>query len=321
MMIEKKLLKIPLAEIDFKDNFLWFSVGEPPEDLEKSIRVYGVLSPPFVFFDPGKSRYLIVTGFRRLEIARKLGFSEVECFVLGNNIPTEDIFFLALNERIGKRELNPAEKSLVIMKSVELLGKEKTIERVLPLIGLEQSKKILDQYLLISRLGELMLDSLAAGKVSVQAAVELCKVSERDRKKILELLLTLGCSASIQKELVVFCREIAAREEISIKEVLSDPAVQKILNDPRLNRRQKTAFVREYLRKRRFPLFTRKEIEFGEKVERMKLPSGVFIKPPHYFEGDRWSIELIFRSPDDLKAKMGAVTRVIDGGLMQELME
>ncbi len=311
-MIKKVPAEIRLDEINFANEEFRFSIGEPPKLLADSIKSYGVLVPPWVIShsdDP--VGYRILTGFRRLEAAKLLGLEKVLCLLIENYLSHRDLFLMALNERVGKRELNPAEKALVVGKSEELLGVEKSIRRVLPLIGLEPSEKIFAQYLAISRLGKRVLEALSRDEISQAAALELTKVKEQGRKRIVEVVTTLGCSSSIQKEIVIFCREIAAREKIPVEEIFEDTEVEKILWNQELNRREKTALVRDYLRKRRYPMLVKCEREFQEQLKNLSFPAGATIKAPQYFEGNRWTLEVVFRNEKELREKISAIENVV----------
>ena len=320
-MINKSLEKINISDIDFSIDDFRFCCGVQPDQLESSIAKYCVLVPPYLYHCSGNRNFAIVTGFRRLEIAKRLGMVAVNCFVLEKGISHENLFLLALNERVGKRELNPAEKAILVGKAVSLFGKGRSIKEILPLIGLEPSEKILSQYLAVSKLSMNILEKLATGELSIQGALELCKIDEKDRAKIVEILVKLGCSASIQKEIVVYCKEIGAREKKAPGQIIEEPQVREILDDPELNRREKTNLLRTYLRKKRYPLITKREAEFRKKLSKLSLPSGITIKPPQYFEGNRWSIELVFWSPEELNKKVSAVERVIKNGSIESLLE
>ncbi len=320
-MIERDIEQVSLKNIDFVDETFRISVGEPTRLLRESIRTYGLLCPP-ILHDPRNGQNLtIVTGFRRLRIARELGLDHLPCIIVKGDMATEDLFMLGLNERVGKRELNAAERARAISKSVSILGEDNTIQRIMPLIGLQPSRKVFEQFLEISGLEENILLAVAKEKISVQAATELCKLTGSERQAVAEVLLNLGCSASIQKEIVVFCREIAAREKISVVEIFNTSEARAILDNPELNRREKTKLVRDYLKKRRYPLLTRREVEFEKNVRELKLPFGVTVKHPPYFEGDRWILEVTFRDKNDLERKLRKIDDLVETDRLTKLLK
>ena len=314
MKIKRNFEEISLADIDFSNEYFKFAVGSPPEQLRESIKGYGILCPPILYVSGDGGKLVIVSGFGRLHVARELKITKLVAAVITQNVSMADLLMLALNERIGKRALNAAEQALVVSKAANIAGRENTIKQVMPLVGLEPSGKVFDQYLMLSGLERPLLNYLAENRISVQAALELCKVEATERLALAELLLSLGCSASIQKDVVVLCREIALREKLPVHEILADSEARQIMDNPGLNRRQKTNLLRVYLRKRRYPLLSKREAQFKQSVDELRLPPGVMVKPPPYFEGDRWSLEVGFRDEKELASKLKKIDELVASG-------
>ena len=319
MRPERTLQTFHLQDIDLANQEFRISFGRPFPRLRQSIRSHGIIDPPLVYYPPLKQTCQVVTGFRRLEFAAELGIHEVACLLITEETPGEDLLLLSFHEHVGKRELNEAEKAIILSKLDNIFSREEVVGGFLPLLGLEPSVTVLNGYLQLAGLEKNILLALAEKQLDKNTALELSRVEEESRKRLTNILIALKCSASIQKEIVVNVIEIAIREQKAIPDILEEPELQQIIDSGDLNRRQKANHVRRYLRKRRYPILTQHENEFKEKLEALNLPGGIAIKPPPYFEGERWQAEIAFKDPDHLKKKLIRLKKLIESEKLHTL--
>ncbi len=69
------------------------------------------------------------------------------------------------------------------------------------------------------------------------------------------------------------------------QDLINVPVVQDVVADPELDRNQKTAKLRFYLKQRRYPAICKAEKEFEKEIKCLKLGSGISLLPPPHFEG------------------------------------
>jgi ParB family chromosome partitioning protein len=98
-----RVLEIPLAEITVKRR-IRKRLGDLGS-LVNSLKRYGQLSPVIVNRD-----YVLISGQRRLEAARKLGWSTIKAVVLDRDTPLE-MLELEMEENVERRNFTPEELS------------------------------------------------------------------------------------------------------------------------------------------------------------------------------------------------------------------
>jgi ParB family chromosome partitioning protein len=107
-------------------------------------------------------------------------------------------------------------------------------------------------------------------------------------------------------------QDIAGRDRKFVGEVLQSTNIQAILAAEDLERNQKTALIRRYLKQTRFPNLSRAEERYHETVRALRLGPRMRIDPPPAFEGENYTLSLHFRHRQDLEhayRKLGALLK------------
>lgn len=150
------------------------------DDLAASIRSHGIINPITVVQDiqnPGK--YRVVAGFRRFAAARKAGLGEIPCHVISSSgMGLEEV---ALTENISRLEMTPYEECKAVQ---HLVNKKNTAKQVARKFGrtvrwVLVRKKLADA-------GEKVLEKVAAGMISMQAAAKLAHLSDESFREAME---------------------------------------------------------------------------------------------------------------------------------------
>lgn len=132
-------------------------ISEKFKQIVASIREIGIIEPPMVAPDKGKSgRYLLLDGHLRLEAAKQLGLPEIVCLV-----STDDEAF-TYNKHISR--LSPVQEHKMIVKATE---RGVPIERLAQVLGIDPSsiwrrKNLLDG--ICPEAQELLKDKMVAMK-------------------------------------------------------------------------------------------------------------------------------------------------------------
>jgi ParB family chromosome partitioning protein len=320
MMVESESCSIQLSKVDWNDTSCLITYGPLPDKLLLSIQTVGLIEPPLL---QGKQNGLfrIVCGGRRLAACRKIGLDSLTCRVLPSSIEHQRCLRLAIYDNVAQRTLNPVEKSLVLAKMAPYIKEPQLIDEFMPLLDLEPSITLFNRYLGLSDLGEVLLDSLAAGILNERIAFALARQEEGDRLAYLGLFDELPFSVSVQEEIVEAVEEIARKENLAPEEVLTSKELKALRQTAKRPPRQRAQEVRKHLQARRNPRLTARRERFAREARALAFPSGVRLLPPPYFEGPKWILECTFELAEELANQLRRVAQMTDLPEFQQIME
>jgi len=135
-----------------------------------------------------------------------------------------------------------------------------------------------------------------------------------------EIFTALQLSLSKQREIITLTKEIACREDITLADLLNGNAVKQIINDNNIDRSQKTAALRSYLKQRRFPSITSAETAFKTNWRKIKPATGLDLIPPRHFEGDIFSLRLQFKTLQELRACSRDIAEIAQHPVMEKII-
>ena len=142
---------VPIKSIDVDDQLTNFSWGVPVDSLHQSIEEVGVIHP--VTLAPVGNGFRIVCGHRRVKISSQLQTKEIPARILDLAPSDETMLMLNLSENQLHHHYSDIEKGLILFKLSEARVPEiRIIEKYMPMLGLEKSKKLLDDYLSTNQL-------------------------------------------------------------------------------------------------------------------------------------------------------------------------
>ena len=295
--------KIAVSEIDLDPGPFCMSFNFSLEQLKNSIERFGVLNAPYVT-KGSESRYTVVTGYRRLLALRELGWPEVVCHVLPDNIRPLEALLLNLHDNIVHRKMNEVEKAMVLVRLNRFVKQEALIKEFMPMLGIPANRYNLAILLRVPELEEQVRISIATQRISLRVAGLMMTLDSGDRLKVNELFTVLRLSLNQQWEVIQWIVEIAGREGRSAKEILVDDEVMGIVNNSEMSNPIKSKTIVKILRKRRFPSVVKAETAFKKGVSRLSLPQGLKIIPPPFFEGKKYRLEIGFTQGEELKEKV-----------------
>ncbi|MBU0566450.1 ParB/RepB/Spo0J family partition protein [bacterium] len=303
MDASREIRKVSVDRIDLKDKTFVFTYGECLEGLLLSLKKIGLVNPPLLR-EKAEEKFQIISGYKRILALTKLGKREVEALVYkGDEISDPDAFCLNLYENIGNRALNTIEKSIILNKLLKefRVKEEEIVCGYLPLLGLSPHKERLSLYLPLIELEDEIKEALVKERVSLLVAVKLLELSAEERGEVFGLMMKLRLGLNKQREVLTHLWEISRRDNISILELVRDDPISKIQADTRLSISQKAEKIRWILKKRRFPRLSLAQRSFKEKKDLLKLPANISLKPPPFFEGNKFKIEFSFGTKEELK--------------------
>ncbi len=305
------LVRVKLEDIDRSDER--FSMNFEPDLLAlcNSAKEVGILEP--VWLRAKGRRFQIINGFRRFDVAQRLGMKAVKALVWHEDqIDDRVAFQMGVHENVLARGLNVVEKSLVLDRLLTRFSFNcrEVVRKWLPLLDLEPSEKILKGFLLISAFSIGTKRYLLDHGVSLKNALLLAAFPEAERRSICGFLWDLRIGENVLREILTYLREIARREGTRVEDLLSNRKIQRILSDESLSGPQRTQAIRRFLRERRYPRLSDLEKRFSSYRKGMGLPPQVKITPPAFFEGDQFKIEFSFRSLKEYEDLLGTLEKL-----------
>jgi hypothetical protein len=312
-MMEKRIKSTPLmidiSDIDLKPGPFSMSFSFNLEPLKDSIDKFGLFNPPYLLKN-SDSTFTVVAGYRRLLAVRELGWPDILCQIIPGAFPPIEALLLNLNDNLIHRQLNNIEKGMVLTSLTRFLEEEEIIRDFMPTLGIPANRQTLRLFLGLQELEESIQVSVATERLSLRVAGLMLGIGKDDRLRINDLFTSLRFSFNQQWKTTQWIMEIANREELSIKEVLDKGDIIGVLNNDRINNPQKVKLLVMVLRSMRFPSLLEAERLFREGLSNLRLPSGVKIIPPPFFEGIDYKLEIVFTKGEGLKKNLTELSRL-----------
>ncbi len=315
----KKLEKVDINSIDIKDNTFNFTFPVKINEITESIKKVNLLNSVILFENSGK--YRIISGLKRVLAFRSLSLETIEAFVYRKDSISElEAFMIAVFDNKSIRRLNIVEKSVILnrLKMYHNLIDSEIIENYMPIIGLERSGKLLNDYLALSKFDNDLKECIVNRDIPIKILSLLASVSDEKLSLISMIITKLNLGSNKIKELVRLVDEIVEKDNVSINGLREDLNIDAELNSERITLSQKWEKIVCSLREKRFPMWSRIEKSLLRNVSSLNLPKNMRFSYPPYLEGDKFKIEVEFSSSDELKE---IANKLIDISKKEELSE
>ena len=253
------LTQISVHELD-EDTFFRFSTKKDLFKLRESVMKNGIRTPVQVV--PFKGKYRVVSGFKRVTIARQAGMERIPAEVL-QETDLPGLFLNVVTEQLTSRPLTLVEKARVI-GIFESLGftPDQLLHDVLSLIELPSRLDLLS-----------LMKEIREYPVPVQLYIELYHVSLKsirmfsglsDRELRIAAVFghTLQLTPFDLSEILTLLKEIGGRESLDLESVVKDMDIESLLQSNQ-TRNEKIQILKSRLQERRYPQITdyRKTLE------------------------------------------------------------
>ena len=305
-------------EIEEETPFL-LSWGFDNNRLKTSLARVGQVSP--LVLQPYKGRLRLICGHRRRLALRELGRREYSAVILSEQIDSRQALVLALEDNLGHRTFNDAEKTLALSLLAPYFPPQELIEQYMPRLGLPRRSESLDLFLKLVKLGPECLSALARGDLDPETGGLLADMTLKDRLAVVSLLERLRPGRNKRRQLVTWLTEIGRREGLTLGEIISGQRIGEILASGSLSRPQKEKQVRARLKTRRYPHLSLLEKEQKKLINSLNLPPGIRLEPPPNFEGLDFSIQITFSDLEELREGASVLERLLKSPDMAALVE
>lgn len=312
---------ISISEIDASDDTCCLRLKVDPADLVASMEAMGLINPP-VLAQKRNRTYRIICGFRRVKACQVLGWEKTKAQVIKKELSELDLLKLAISDNRSHQSLNVIEQARGLQRLSPHLPSKGRLETLASLLGFPPNDKVFAKINALNRLPEAIQVGVLDGTLSFEAAAHLAFFPHGDALCFFDLLKGFRLSQSKQVEIITFFYEVAMREDLLLEDILQSREIRTITDRSDLNRNEKGAALRAYLKRRRFPTLTKVEAEFSDALRALRLSKEITITPPPYFEGGPYTLRMTFQDMDDFDrhcrtlrsiAKNPALKRVLDG--------
>jgi len=125
--------------------------------------------------------------------------------------------------------------------------------------------------------------------------------SSQETARVIERYIQqLRPSANALKAILELARDIAARDDTSLVQVLGEAELTQVLGDGDLNKKDKYARIRYLIERKRFPEKAAVEDALHLLTKELLSTHGIRLELPDDLEGDSISMNLRFRSKEEL---------------------
>ncbi|MBI4772646.1 MAG: ParB/RepB/Spo0J family partition protein [Deltaproteobacteria bacterium] len=311
---------VPLSRLDLSERSHCLSFGRDLEPLLRSIQAIGLVQPPVVC--RGKDDLLtVLSGFRRIEALVDLGVEILPCRVLDRSLDPMDRLSLAFWENLSHRGFNIVEKARAVDAFSLLQGSEKTMENVMPALGLHPHLRELERMKKTAGLPEPVLLALVDGRIFPDPAIYLTEFPESDRMPVFECLTYLNLNLNQQKEFLEMLRDLCLRDGVSARRVLEDEDVRRLLDHPAWSRPQKADRMKRWLKDQLNPRLKAAETAFDEQLRELRLPGRVRIAHAPFFEAEGLRVTMDAANGAELLETVRELNRVFESGGVEKLYD
>ncbi|MBI4382653.1 MAG: ParB N-terminal domain-containing protein [Nitrospinae bacterium] len=345
--------RVPVDRIEWDFRLTDFSLGPPPVSLARSIREIGITHP--LVLVPRGGVFGVAAGHRRARLARASNYSEVPAWVLGAGTETATLLKINLAENASHREFSDVEKGTVLRRALEAgLSEERTVAEIMPLAGLERSKKLYVDFLkaggLPDGLRSLLHDSNVPLRVfsvffqwdpeSLAAAEKLFSAlrpgnaSERtgqaqtahDDAYSPSKPSQLGPAArwpgvNKWRELLELLHETARRDGLRPADLLRGREIQSVLESDGATAGEKYDRILHTVRQWRYPALSELKQRVLLALDRLKLDEKIRVRTSESFENGEIKIEIRFLTQKELVALAEQLAKASASGPMADLIK
>lgn len=275
------------------------------EELAASIKAHGLLQPLTVSVK--SSAFELIDGHRRFWALKKRGVSKVLTVQLS---PREDgdlfLTALTLNSAAGYSEMDRCR--IIQCAAEEFQFSDSDIQnRILPLLGLAVSPKILKQYRLTASLPETLKQKIRKKWIPFHGSYAFTRIQTEDLNFLIRFILPrIRPTASQTAHLCEWLADLGQVQKKPLKVILK-PIPLSAKGDFRV----RTDFFYEAVRALRFPDIAKKERAFKAAVKEWgRGTSGVQWRATDHFEQEGFYLQAHLRNAKEFERFAAEMSRL-----------
>ena len=271
--------------------------------LKDSIVSIGIIYPLLAWKNQGF--IILIDGFKRLEIAKSIGITELPFILMSGNLGFEEIIKIRYyNIKQEDAELNAHQKLSILMMLKEADQADQIIKNWQKILNLFNPEK----YLNILNWPKIALDYIYNYNVSIK---QLQYIISQSSEVITEIFL-LAASLSIRivelSTIVEILSEIALNEKVSIISILNREQIHTLIENRDLNRNQKILKLKKILNEWRYPTIIKYQKQLDDQLKKLSFNENTQILYDKTFEKSNIILSVRLRNSEDLDNFVNLIT-------------
>ncbi len=314
--LPKNIQSVRVAQIS-NDNLTLFTHSYDFSALIQSVKEIGIANP-LILKPLVNDKFQIVCGHRRTHTARQLDLENIPAWIISENSSNTELIRLNIIE--NNRTYDDIERGSIISKLIKFKTPESSIiKEYMPMIGLEKSKNLFDQYVSSAQLEEGLQEIFHELRIPIRVYSACFSWEPDSQKTIKDILVKLRTGTNKTRFLLETVSEIAHQEAKPPEEVLSDKQISKILESG------ETAGIifdkiQKFLFQRRFPELDRLKTNVILTRDKLKLRDQIKIKTSENFENGEIRLEIKFSTLEEIISYSNNLAEVAQSEEMKALI-
>lgn len=310
---------LPLDQIDSSNRFFRITTPQDKPPIDQSIHRLGLINP--VVVKRRRDHFVVISGFRRIDACRRNAWQKIPSRVLPPDTPDRVCAELAIADNLTQHPLNFVEQA----RCFQLLKASTTgindIRAAAEALGLGFNTALISKLEEVSAAPETIQSGLVSGHLSLPIVKEFSCLSRDDAGHLALLFKKMPMGLNKQREILQNLKEIAAREDRTVSDLLEEEPLAAIINDDSLDGNQKVNSLRAYLRKRRYPRMVAVEEKFYACVRNLGLGGEIQVSPPPGFENSNCTMTIRINNLDSLKRASRKIAHAVEHPSINQLFE
>ncbi len=309
----------PLTRIDPSDHTFRITTQSSFDDLTASIRRIGLLNPPVLA--EKNTGFCVISGFRRIAACDALKWPAVRTRIVSAQQTPHECSLIAISANAVERPLNLVEQSRALCLLSRHSADKVQLYKSASALGLPHNPVIVRKLIALETLTPVIKRAILSGTLTLAMALELGQLDRVTGELFATLFSDLLLSLNKQREILTLITEIAKREDVPMRTILSEDPLRATYFSRELDRTQKTHALRDYLRCRRFPALAASEALFDHHRKKLELGHHIKIQPPRNFEGRSYTLSLSIEDLRDVEDLIGTLNKLRQNPSMQTLLD
>ncbi len=283
--------KIPLRSLKLYPAPYKITTNENIETLAESISEIGLLQPIITFRDADE--FVILAGHRRAAACLHLGCETIATQIAPANTSKIQKAMIAIGDNTTQRVLNMVEQARAVNMLQDAASDKKEIITLASRAGLKLSMELVAKLETVVEMEPAVRQGLVSGVISLPIAMKLKKFDDATAETLAYLFIKMKIGLNRQRQILTWLEEIALRDKRPLLDVLN--SLNIIANSKDDNQKDTGTWAKsiiDEIRRARFPQLVETETKFKSGLKKLKIPSGMTIEHPPYFESKNYKVTL-----------------------------
>ena len=314
---------LPISAVNVADDSYRVTFAPQLEELKRSIKTIGLVQPISMRHTP-EGTYQIVTGYKRVLVLQELGRQSVPALISeAKDLSPSQAFLQNLHDNAVTRQLNLIEKSMALHKLQQFytMSEDDLVNQFLTLMDETPSYKVLHQLLSLEGLTEPMKHHIIQTDMALTTATRIAEFTSTTQQALLTVLKHIRPSTAKLGELLSLIREIAARDGVTVEEVLQRYQLLQVVTDPNASSISKVQALRQTLRGIRLEELGEKQQRLTQLIHSLHLPDKAKVVADPYFENQQIKLEYQFSAPEELGDLISSLKSAFDRQQWQKIFD